>query len=136
MKKYRIIVIILLFLLGISLYFNFQYSNKTDEFTGDKTLACLELWEKKKERIFGDEIGNWRVIYNQKLDTCLAGNIYDEYMNTGLNKDNSLYFIFVIDLITDENLLSYQVRGDKMEDNGLTWDNAIKKYEDFGLRVW
>ncbi len=128
----NIIIILLVILLGISVYFNFSLNNNRLS-VADETLKCIELWEKKKDRLFGYEIGNYRVIWNKNLNTCLAGNIYDEYMNTG---EGDEYFIFVIDLITDEVLLSYLTHGDEMEDNGLTWENAIKQYENFGLRVF
>ncbi len=113
----NIIIILLVILLGISVYFNFSLdSNRLSAV--DETLKCIELWEKKKDRLFGNEIGNYRVIWNKDLNTCLAGNIYDEYMNTG---EGDKYFIFVIDLLTDEVLLSYQTYGSEMKDSeGIT----------------
>ncbi len=136
MNNKNIIIILLIILLGASVYFNITSNNKKISVT-DETLKCIELWEKKKDRIFANEIGNYRVIWSEELNTCLAGNIYDEYMNTGRDDEYAKYFIFVIDLLTDEVLLGYQVRGDAMEDSeGVKWEEAIKQYENFGLRVF
>jgi len=132
-KHSKFTIVALVAALAVSLFFNWRsYSQKT-QVDISKTSECLDLWEKKKERLFGNEIGNYRVIYNTKLGTCLAGNIYDQKMNTGFGDK---YFIFVIDLVTDKVLLSYQTRGDVFEDGGVTWDEAIEKYKSFGLRVF
>lgn len=130
-KNKSTIIILLTIIFLVSLYFNFFDNDKINIVA--ITTECIELWEKKKERAFGNEIGNYRVIYNTKLDTCIAGNIYDQHMNTGFGDK---YFIFVIDLVTDKVLLSYQTFGDDTEDEGVTWDEAIKEYESFGLRVF
>ena len=93
----------------------------------------MELWDKKKDKLFGDEIGNYRVIFSQKLNTCLAGNIYNQKLNTG---SGDKYFIFVIDLVTDETLLSYQTFGSENVDNGMTLSEAMEKYESYGLKIF
>jgi hypothetical protein len=93
----------------------------------------MELWEKKKERLFGEEIGNYRVIWSQKFNTCLAGNIYNA--PTYFNGGQKSYSIFIIDLLTDETLFSFMLSGDEQEDGGMTFEGAIKKYESFGLKV-
>ncbi len=133
-NSFKTITIFLLIALLVSLYFNYSFFNKKNngEFIATKTLECLELWEKKKSRLFGNEIGNYRVIFNPKLNTCLAGNIYDQKMNT---REGDKYFIFVIDLITDETLLSYLTHGNEMEYDGVKWEDAIKEYESYGLKV-
>lgn len=132
-NPFKIVSVLLFIVLLISLFFNWQlYTKNSNEFIADKTLDCLKLWEQKKDRLFGTEIGNYRVIYNPKLNTCLVGNIYTQKINTG---SGNKYFIFVIDLITDKTLLSYLAHGNDLEDNGISWEEAIKKYEDFGLKV-
>lgn len=133
-NPFKAIAIFLLIALLVSLYFNYNFSSKksNSESIATKTLECLELWDKKKDRLFKNEIGNYRVIFNSKLNTCLAGNIYSQKMNTG---EGDKYFIFVIDLITDETLLSYLTHGDEMEDDGVKWEDAIKEYESYGLKV-
>ena len=134
--KFKIIFIGLFCLLLISAYFNYQFvnQNSNDEFIANKTLKCIELWDKKKDRLFGNEIGNDRVIYNSKLNTCLAGNIYyHQETNTGIG-DKFQHYISVIDLITDKTLLGYY-ETDKIKDKDITWQEAIKKYEDFGLEI-
>lgn len=135
-KSFKLISIFLLIALLISLYFNYNFYTQKDNINAiaAKTLDCLKLWDKKKDRLFGNEIGNYRVIYSSKLNTCLAGNIYDQKMITG---EGDKYFIFVVDLITDETLMSYLTHGDIMEeDDGVKWEDAIKEYENYGLKVW
>ena len=109
---------------------------KQEQLKMDKQLKCMELWEKRKERLFGTEIANYKVIYNDKLKTCIVGNIYDEYMNTGMNKDKSKYFIAAVDLMNNRFLMHYITYGDEMEYNGMTFERAIKKYEEFGLGAY
>jgi len=137
MKKLFLILIVGLILTGCSyklVKVDEEIKELDTQSIASKTLECLELWGLKKERYFGEEIGNYRVIYNKELDTCLVGNIYDQKMNTGYGDK---YFIFVMDLITDEVLFSYLTRGDfESLDETIEWEEAIEKYESFGLRVF
>jgi hypothetical protein len=107
-----------------------------------QTLVCMDLWEKKKDRLFEGELGNYRVIYNSKLKTCLVGNIYTSASGSENYCGND--FIFVIDLVSDKNLLSFMLNTKEVEELSLEkyieknneWDEALKKYEEFGLRVF
>lgn len=84
---------------------------------------------KEEKKLFSDHIGNYRVIYNKDLKTCIVGNIYT-------SRVTGAYSIFVIDLITDEILFSYLVYKGEFEDKeGMTNGEAIKRYEEFGLRA-
>jgi len=137
MKKNGLITIILLLLLSLlisllaNIYLLSTNKQNNSQSISSKTLECLDLWERKKERLFGDEVGNYRVIFNSDINTCLVGNIFYEgkrYTN------NPKYFIFVIDLNTDEILLAYQVFGDEIYDGVMSREDAIKKYKGFGLK--
>lgn len=66
----------------------------------DETLKCLEVWEKKKNKYFDNEIGQYGVIFNENLNTCLAFNLH-------INFQTDYYFGMVIDLLTDKVLVSY-----------------------------
>lgn len=125
----NLLLIILIILIGVVVYFNFSKDRPS---VAQETVHCLELWEQKKDRYFGEEIGNYRVIFNKDLDTCIAGNIYNETKQFG-NKDK--YFIFVIDLLTDETLFGFQLLGEEETDDGVTQSEAWDVYRSYGLKI-
>jgi len=66
----------------------------------ESTLQCAQLYDLKKARYWGDEVGNDKYAFNESLNTCLALNIH-------LNYETGRYFAMVIDVVSDRTLLYY-----------------------------
>lgn len=66
----------------------------------DKILKCNQLYELKKVKYWGIEIGQNSAIYSQNLNTCLALNIYNNF-------ETKKYTGMVIDMANDKTLLYY-----------------------------
>lgn len=92
----------------------------------EATPKCMELAEKKKKKLFGDLKGYSPVIYSKKLNTCIAGNIYG---------GGGICWALVVDLITDEYLLTYYPLRGCEEYNGLTWEETVKQFWEFGFAM-
>lgn len=63
-------------------------------------IQCAQLYELKKQRYWGDEVGNNKYMFSSALNTCLALNIYNNFQTKS-------YFAMVIDMSTDKTLLYY-----------------------------
>lgn len=98
----------------------------------DNKIKCLDLWEKSKERIYWEEIANYKVKYHTELETCIVWNIYDQKVNTWVWDK---YFISVYDLINNDFLLFYLTYWEEVEYDWMNWTQAIEKYESFWLKV-
>jgi hypothetical protein len=70
------------------------------ENTVELTLQCAQLYDLKKQRYWGHEVGEDRYIFSRDLGTCLALNIYYDRQTEG-------YFATVIDMSNDKILLRY-----------------------------
>lgn len=115
--KISIIAVILIVSLSVAYYYviflpKTNTVSSTD--TVDNTLKCNELYELKKTKYWGEEIGQSKVIYNEDLDTCLALNIYNDF-------DTKDYFAMIMDMSDDSTLMYYSskpegfyVEGDQM----------------------
>jgi hypothetical protein len=68
--------------------------------TVDDTLKCAQLYELKKDRYWNNEIGNSKYIFNKKLNTCLALNIYNDF-------ETKNYFAMIMDMSDDKIILYY-----------------------------
>ena len=64
------------------------------------TLKCNELYELKKSKYWGDEIGQSKAVYNQNLNACLALNIFNNF-------NTKEYFATIMDMSDDSTLLHY-----------------------------
>lgn len=64
----------------------------------EATLQCAQLYELKKERYWGRNIGNNKYLFSRDLNTCLALNIHND-------SDAGRYFAMVLDMVTDKSLL-------------------------------
>jgi hypothetical protein len=83
----------------------------------DVTIKCEELYNIKKERYWGDELGQSKTVYNEEMDTCLALNIYNDF-------EADSYFASIKNLQNDANILWYS------EDTpGFYYDEDGKKVE-------
>ena len=91
------ILVILVVVFGFLWY---KSENKSAVSAVDETLKCAQLYELKKGKYWGDEIGQSKYIFNKDLNTCLALNIYNNFQT----KD---YFAMVMDMSNDKSLLYY-----------------------------
>jgi hypothetical protein len=91
------VLLILLIIFGLFWYKN---TNKKVVSVVDQTLKCAQLYELKKDKYWGDEIGQSKYIFNRNLNTCLALNIYN-------NSETKDYFAMVMDMSNDKFLLYY-----------------------------
>lgn len=113
MDQKNIIIVILLAVLVVVSYLAFK-----EKLSGvnivDMTLKCNQLYEAKKEKYWGDEIGQSKSIFNQKLNTCLALNIRN-------NSTTGEYLAMVIDMKNDKTMLYYsdQKGGNYVENSNL-----------------
>ncbi len=101
--KISLIAAILIVALSVAYYFVIflpKTNTATNISTVDNTLKCNELYELKKTKYWGDDIGQSKAIYNSKLDTCLALNIYNDF-------DTEKYFAMVMDMSDDSTLMYY-----------------------------
>lgn len=101
--KISIIAAILIVALSVAYYFVIflpKNSTSTNNDTVGNTLKCNELYELKKSKYWGDEIGQSKAVYNSKLDTCLALNMYNDF-------DTKKYFAMVMDMSDDSTLMYY-----------------------------
>ncbi len=91
----------------------------------DETLKCAQLYELKKGKYWGDEIGQSKYIFNKDLSTCLALNIYNNFQTED-------YFAMVMDMSNDKSLLyySYDPKGFYIEgDQLIHCKNAYMYFE-------
>ena len=96
-----IIAAILIVALSVAYYFVIFLPNiNTSKDTISNTLKCNELYELKKTKYWGNEIGQSKTIYNEDLNTCLALNIYNNF-------DTEEYFAMIIDMSDDSILMHY-----------------------------
>jgi len=119
--KISIIAAILIVALSVAYYFVIflpKANTATSADTVGNTLKCNELYEIKKTKYWGDEIGQSKAIWNKDLNTCLAMNMYSEAMNKFDGTDK--YFAMVMDMSDDSTLMYYSstpqgfyVEGDK-----------------------
>ena len=99
--KISIIAAILIVALSVAYYFViFLPKTNTSVDTVRNTLKCNELYELKKTKYWGDDIGQSKAIYNSKLDTCLSLNMYNDF-------DTEKYFAMVMDMSDDSTLMYY-----------------------------
>ncbi len=102
------IIIILVLLLGISVYFNFQDNQKTDVDFEKKTL-CKEvggkIYQEQISKGNSNRYFNPQYIYNKKLDTCLY---YGGYLG---DSDSKGFQKWVTDSLTNEDILLYMEVG-------------------------
>lgn len=99
--KISLIAAILIVALSVAYYFViFLPKTNTSTDTVSNTLKCNELYELKKTKYWGNDIGQSKTIYNSKLDTCLALNIYND-------SDTKKYFAMVMDMADDSTLMYY-----------------------------
>lgn len=101
--KISLIAAILIVALSIAYYFVIflpKTNTSTNTSTVDNTLKCNELYELKKTKYWGDEIGQSKAIYNDDLDTCLALNIYNDFQT-------DKYFAMIMDMSDDSTLMYY-----------------------------
>jgi len=115
-KILKIIIIIGILIITISIsyyYVIFLPKEKIKDNVITETKSCLEIFEKKKDRYFKGEIGQYGVIFNEKLNTCLVFNIYKNFTTEE-------YYAMVIDMITDKTLLYYDdtPKGFYFDENG------------------
>lgn len=101
MKKTKNIIIgvlvILVIIFGLLWY---RSENENSDSIIDKTLKCAQLYEIKKGKYWGDEIGQSKYLFNKDLNTCLALNIY-------YNPQTKDYFAMVMDMSIDKSILYY-----------------------------
>lgn len=64
-------------------------------------LKCEQLYESRKSKYWGNEIGNDKVHFNAELNTCLAMNVLNRFSSEGR------YWAKVLDMGSDRILLSY-----------------------------
>jgi len=78
------------------------------------TLKCAQLYEMKKTKYWGREIGQSRSLYSERLNTCLALNVYSD-----VEAQEGKYFMSVIDMSDDKDLLNYSetVKGFYFQDD-------------------
>lgn len=99
----KIMIITTIFLISISIVYYFVIflpnSNQSTDAISN-TLKCNELYELKKSKYWGNEIGQNKAIYNSDLNTCLALNIYNNF-------DTEEYYGMVIDMLDDSILMRY-----------------------------
>jgi hypothetical protein len=81
-------------------YFQLGKISDSTQKTISSDLACTQLYELKKEKYWGEKIGQSKAIYNSKLDSCLALNMYSDF-------DTDEYFATVINMSNDSTLLDY-----------------------------
>jgi hypothetical protein len=101
--KISIIAAILIIAISVAHYFVFllpKSNTTTNSNTIGNTLKCNQLYELKKSKYWGNDIGQSKAIYNSKLDTCLALNIYNDF-------DTEKYFAMIIDMSDDSTLMYY-----------------------------
>jgi hypothetical protein len=91
--------VILFLTIGIILI-TILYWKETNKNFIDETLKCSQLYELKKTRYWGQNIGQSKALFSTKLNTCLAVNINN-------NTDAGEYFAMVVDMATDKTLLYY-----------------------------
>ncbi len=70
----------------------------------ENTLRCNQLYELKKEQYWGENIGQSKVIYSRKLNTCLAYNLYSRPIDS---PGTETYFGMLKDMGDDKTLLYY-----------------------------
>jgi len=99
--KIAIIIAILIVAFSIAYYFVI-FSPKTNfsKDTVSNTLRCNELYELKKLKYWGNNIGQSKAIYSNTLDTCLALNMHMDF-------DTKKYFAMVLDMSNDSTLMYY-----------------------------
>lgn len=102
-KIKTILIIVLLAGLGISVYFNLSKVLRGNFI--ENTLKCSQLYEMKKTGYWDDKIGKNGVLFNQRLDTCLTFNIYND------SPSRDYIEARVIDMSNDAMLLSYYDEG-------------------------
>lgn len=100
--KISIIAAILIVALSVAYYFLIflPKTNPTNSDTVGNSLKCNELYELKKSKYWGNEIGQSKAIYNKDLNSCLALNIYNNF-------DTKEYFATVMDMSDDSTLMHY-----------------------------
>jgi len=84
-------------------------------------LKCNELYEIKKTKYWGDNIGQSKAIYNKELNTCLALNIYYDIQTRK-------YFAMILDMLDDATLMYYN---STPEGSYLEKDKVIKCKENY-----
>lgn len=68
--------------------------------TIETSLQCAQLYELKKTRLWGDEVGNDKYRFDESMNTCIALNIHND-------SEAGRYFAMVVDLVSDRTLLYY-----------------------------
>jgi hypothetical protein len=133
MNRVALIFVVAIFFSSLGFFIGDNFSkNKTVASSKrsviENTLLCNELIGYKKDRYFGDEIGQLRVIYDDTKDTCLVLNIY----YNGRFKD---YTSMVLDMRNDETLLYYQLGDGQFVDEEHGWTRAemIEKVREIGF---
>ncbi|TSC66121.1 MAG: hypothetical protein G01um101477_209 [Candidatus Doudnabacteria bacterium Gr01-1014_77] len=94
------IIAVLAILILIIGFFWYKGTNKS---IVDKTLQCAQLYELKKVKYWGNEIGQNKSVFNKTLNACLALNIYNDFQT----KD---YFAMIIDMSNDKTILSFSAQ--------------------------
>ena len=133
-----VFLLILVIVFGLLLY---KSENKNSVSIIDETLNCARLYELKKSKYWGDEIGQSKYIFNKDMNTCLALNIYNNFRT----KD---YFAMVMDMTNDKTFLYYSdkqkgfyVEGDQRVDckNSYVYFEYIKmgkEVKDYGCEKY
>lgn len=101
--KISIITVILIFAFSATYYFAIFLPKTNTASSTDiigNTLKCEELYELKKIKYWGEEIGQDKAIYNENLNTCLALNVYDDFQT-------KKFFAMIIDMSDDSTLMYY-----------------------------
>ena len=140
----KIMIITTIFLISISIVYYFVIflpnSNQSTDAISN-TLKCNELYELKKSKYWGNEIGQSKYIFNNNLNTCLAYNIYNDF-------DKNEYFAMIMDMTNDKTLLYYNEtdEGEYFEDdkkvkceityNYLEYDDNSKKVTKYGCEKY
>ena len=113
----KIFIIATIFIVALSVAYCFVIflpNINTSKDTISNTLKCNELYEFKKTKYWGNEIGQSKTIYNEDLNTCLALNIYNNF-------DTEEYFAMIMDMSDDSILMYYS-----SDPQGLFFDDDQK----------
>lgn len=99
----RVLIIgMVLLVVGFAVQFlSVFYSNDNTTNVVSAELECQQLLELKKGQYFGNDLGQYKAVYNKNLNTCLAVNLY-------WDSETDEYSALLKDMISDETLLFYR----------------------------
>ncbi|MFA6436529.1 MAG: hypothetical protein WCW30_05365 [Candidatus Gracilibacteria bacterium] len=120
----KIVIIIGFFSISLSVFYYFFVFLPRSNYV-DNTLTCTQLYEIKKIKYWGENIGQSNAIYNSDLNTCLAYNIYSD-------SDTGDFSASIRDMSNDSMLMYYTQTYNKIyEENGqeITCNGDYENFE-------